>query len=138
MAVTRCVLVDDDPEFISFARVCLWRLCPELEIVTFSSAVEALRFLVGHPTDLLITDFKMPYVNGLELTQEVRANECELDIPIVVTSGADIEAEALAKGANIFVRKCDLLARLGSILERFNLIHLATGYRGSGHPEQSP
>lgn len=137
MPVLRCILVDDDPEFISFARVCLWRLCPQLEIITFSAAAEALRFLLGHQTDLLITDFRMPQIDGLELTQEVRAREGPAT-PIIVMSGDEMEAEALAKGANVFVRKCDLLARLRSILEDFDLIRPAQGHCESGLSQKSP
>jgi CheY-like chemotaxis protein len=117
-----CVLVDDDPDFISFVRVCLWRVCPGLEIQTFSSGAEALGFMIRHHADLLLTDFRMPGLDGLGLTREVRAAGSERDVPIVIMSGDDIESAALASGADVFVPKNDLMSRLTGLLQRFGVV----------------
>jgi CheY-like chemotaxis protein len=113
----RCTLVDDDPDFISIVRIWLWRLHAQLEIVAFASAADAMRFLASHRVDLLITDFKMPGANGLELVHDIRAREADRHLPIIVMSGEDIEPEALAAGADAFVSKRDLHVRLGPTLE---------------------
>lgn len=128
MAVApRCVLVDDDPDFLSFVRVCLWRICPRLEIAAFFSGVEALADIAVNRADLLLTDFKMPGLNGLELTREVRASSRSKQLPIVVMSGDDIEEAALRAGANLFLPKDDLTGLLAAVLERFGLIAKAGG-----------
>lgn len=101
--VPRCVLVDDDPDYMGFVRLCLARLCPRLEIVAFSSSLEALGYLRRHHADLLITDFRMPFLDGLRLTSTVR--KVDGDVPIIMMSGDEVAAEALAKGANVFVPK---------------------------------
>lgn len=126
IAHPRCVLVDDDPDFVSFVRVCLWRVCPNLEIATFATGVDALAFLAQHETDLLITDFRMPMVNGLELTTEVRSSGANWDLPIIIMSEDDIEEKALANGANVFLAKRDLTSRLAAILERFGMCDTTT------------
>lgn len=131
-SVPRCVLVDDDPDFVTFVRVCLRRLCPRLEVVTFPSGVEAIRYLARHHVDLLITDFKMPGLNGLELTREVRAVGHERDLPIVVMSGDEIESDALAHGANAFVPKRDLTTRLVTVLQRFGFLTSQSSHREDG------
>lgn len=113
----QCVLVDDDPDFVTFVRVCLWRICPEMEITAFFSGFEAVGYLAGRHADLLITDFKMPVLDGLELTRRARASDEHL--PIVVMSGDAIETEALASGASEFVPKYDLATRLASAMARF-------------------
>lgn len=121
-SLPRCVLVDDDPDFVTFVRVCLLRLCPRLEVVSFPSGVEAIRYLARHHVDLLITDFRMPGLDGLELTREVRTAGNEKDVPIVVMSGDEIELAALAHGADVFVPKRDLTAQLVAVLQRFGLV----------------
>lgn len=120
-AIPRCVLVDDDPDFVTFVRVCLWRVCPRLEIITFANGAEAIGYLEKNAADLLITDNKLPMVDGLKLTRDVRAMARHRKLPIVVMSGDRIEAEALAHGADVFLSKSDLGPRLASLLARFGI-----------------
>lgn len=112
----RCVLVDDDPDFERFTRLHLEKVCPRLEIVSFCSGLEALGYLTRHQADLLITDFHMPFLDGLRLTRHVRA--ADTHVSIVVMSGEAIETEALATGADAFVLKHELLTHLGALLDR--------------------
>ena len=118
-APPRCVLVDDDPEFMALVRLYLVRVSPRLEIVPFTCSLEAMGFLDRHHADLLITDFRMPLLDGLRLTRHVR--EADSHVPIVVMSGEEIGPQALAQGASAFVPKHDLLACIGEILDRFGL-----------------
>jgi len=50
-----------------------------------SSAEEALAQLDRHPVDLLLTDFAMPQMNGLELAERVRADRP--DLPVLLATG---------------------------------------------------
>ena len=70
-APSRCVLVDGDPEFMALVRLYLVRVSPRLEIVSFSCPLEAMGFLDRHHADLLITDFRMPLLDGLRLTRHL-------------------------------------------------------------------
>lgn len=113
---TRCVLVDDDPDFMGFVCHCLARACPRLEIVAFSSSLEALGYLLRHNVDLLITDFRMPFVDGLRLTATVR--KVDRDVPIIMMSADEVSSEALARGANAFVPKRSIPGGLANAIQR--------------------
>ena len=112
----RCVIVDDDPDFLTLIGIALGRVCPALEVISFHSGLEALGYVNSHHTDLIITDFHMPLLDGLRLTHHVRA--AGKTIPIIVMSGDPIEAQALAMGADIFLPKKDIPGCLKEIIER--------------------
>jgi len=59
----------------------LARLGPDLEVWVANSGAQALELLNGKWFDVLITDYRMPYMNGLELTEAVR--QCHPGIQII-------------------------------------------------------
>ena len=114
------MLVDDDPDVLTLTRVFLLRIWPDLEVVTFSNGLEALAYLVGEPANLVLTDFRMPEMDGLELTSHLRSMENQ--VPVIVMSGNPIEAQALAAGADAFLAKNDIPAKLGEALVSLGLL----------------
>jgi two-component system, response regulator YesN len=117
----QCVLIDDDEDFLTVAHRFLQIILPEFEVVAFFSGVAALDFLVCHRVDLILTDFRMPLLDGLRLTKAVRS--VDRDVPIVIMSHDEIEEQALAHGANAFVLKRRLSSQLGSVLQRLHAPH---------------
>ncbi len=66
----------------------------------------ALEELVGHAQyDLLVVNFELPVLNGLELMERVRTMPHRQCVPIVMMSGTLSEAVARKAGANAFLRK---------------------------------
>ena len=64
--------------------------------------IEALDILVDTPVDLIMTDIHMPEMNGIELTQRIRAGEggrAHTDVPVVGLS-ADVMPERRAACVN--------------------------------------
>jgi CheY-like chemotaxis protein len=62
------------------------------QAITASSGFAALNTLKGCPVDLVLTDFQMPGMNGLDLARRIK--EMPLDMPIVMMtglSGADVD-----------------------------------------------
>lgn len=91
-------------------------------IRTASDGEEALHLMKGWPPDLIITDLRMPNMDGLELCRRVRTQS---RIPIIVLSvkGEEpIKVEALDAGADDYVTKPfsinELLARIRAALRR--------------------
>ena len=74
--------------------------------------------------DLIITDWEMPEMNGIEATKLLKQDELTSDIPIIISTGVMIKPQdlsiALAAGAMDFLRKpvdeTELLARMESAL----------------------
>jgi len=62
------LVVDDVPQILDFFRSVARRLQPPaLALTTFADPREALRAIEERPFDLVITDFRMPHLNGLQL-----------------------------------------------------------------------
>lgn len=101
-------------------RVYIQRIWPDLEVVTFANGLEALAYLLGEPANLVLTDFRMPAMDGLQLTSHLRSMENQ--VPVIVMSGNPIEAQALAAGADVFLLKNDLPAKLGGALRSLGLL----------------
>jgi two-component system chemotaxis response regulator CheY len=78
------------------------------EVRFASDGREALACIGLDPPDLVLVDWKMPVMNGLEFVRAVRADDRLRDVPIMMvtseTSMATV-AEALAAGANEYVMK---------------------------------
>jgi CheY-like chemotaxis protein len=58
------------------------------EVVTASHGVAALERIRARRPALVITDFMMPVMTGLELAQAIRADQDLADLPIILVSGA--------------------------------------------------
>jgi DNA-binding NtrC family response regulator len=86
-------------------------LCEVLKVYGYrvtavGNGVSALEKLKGHNYDLVISDFRMPGLNGLELLREV--NEKEIAVPVIITSGygtVEYAVEAMKLGAFDFILK---------------------------------
>lgn len=92
----RVVLVDDESVSLRFLRNYINSYFPNLEIMAeFETGIDALNFLRDNTVDLLITDVKMPIMNGVELAKCVR--RMSKDVHIIIVSGyAEFD---FAKGA---------------------------------------
>jgi YesN/AraC family two-component response regulator len=115
-APARCVVVDDNPDFLTFTLHILKPLCCGAEVIGFDSAIEALDFLRTNPVQLIVTDFRMPFVNGIRLITAVRL--VDRHVRIVMMSGEDLEFAAMNAGANAFILKPTLVRGLGQLLDR--------------------
>lgn len=82
------LLVDDDPIVLQLESLIFRQA--DFHVLEADGPTEALRLATTHATiDLLVTDFAMPEINGLELTRRIR--KLHPNIPVLVVSGS-IEA----------------------------------------------
>lgn len=113
----KIVIVDDDVQ----VRESLHGFIAEsgYEAYGFDNACEALLFLVDQDVDLVLTDIRMPGMDGMELLE--RALAVKPDIPIIlITAFADIDltVTAIKKGAFDFIFKPYDPAHLLKALEK--------------------
>ncbi|MBA3439602.1 MAG: response regulator [Pyrinomonadaceae bacterium] len=59
----------------------------------------------GKQYDLLILDNQLPHASGLTLVRSARTSFKHRDTPIIMFTASDCKHEALAAGANIFLKK---------------------------------
>jgi DNA-binding NtrC family response regulator len=76
------------------------------EITVCASAVEGLEKISGHSFDMIITDLKMPQMDGLRFLDELRKKGAEIPV-IVMTAYASIKTavDAMRKGAFDYIQK---------------------------------
>ncbi len=99
----RILLVDDNAHGLSARRTVLEELGHR--IGTASSGVEALEQFAHHKFDLVVTDYKMPRMDGLELISRLRKQAPEL--PIILISGY-VDSLGLSEGrtgADVVIQK---------------------------------
>jgi CheY-like chemotaxis protein len=78
------LIVDDDVDVLMTLSDSLQDLIPGVRIYPAESAAEALHYLSNHTVDLLITDYKMPDLTGLELIETMRQSKA---IPAILMTG---------------------------------------------------
>lgn len=120
-----CVLVDDDPDFRELEKHYLAESCPGIHIVDFAGAAEALAYLKRHDVDLVISDYRMPIMTGLDLTTAIRRFAPHLPI-LVVSEESDIGPRALVAGATVFMPKGVFRKNHRAILDELALSAAAT------------
>ncbi len=120
-------LVDDSPLERELARRVL---SEEYAVEVFDDGPPVLeRLAAGERPDVLVLDWHMPQMSGLEVCRFLRQQYDEASLPILVltaTGGQDDLLEGLSAGANDFVTKsfdpAELRARVGT-LARAKLLH---------------
>ena len=88
--ILSCIAVDDEP--LALGLVCAFiEKTPFLTLEgRFSSAVEALQYLLQHPADLIFLDIQMPDLTGLELARVLeRSHRGQQETRIVFTTAFD-------------------------------------------------
>lgn len=114
------LVVDDEPQITRVLKTTL--SSQGYGIRTASDGEEALQAMNEWPPDLIVTDLRMPNMDGLDLCREVRKTS---QVPIIVLSvkGEDsIKVQALDAGADDYVTKpfsmTELTARIRAALRR--------------------
>jgi two-component system, OmpR family, response regulator VicR len=84
----RILLVDDDYATLEVSRMVLERHGFEVKLA--SNGEEALYLAQAEPPDLVITDFMMPIMNGVELAAGLRQHPALQRVPVVLVSGSQL------------------------------------------------
>lgn len=104
----RVVIVDDQFTGRRILRELLVNLGQGLEVVDYSDPQKALADVRNSLPDLIVTDYRMPGMNGTQFIRAVRALPGGRDVPIVVVTVLDdrkVRYEALEAGATDFISR---------------------------------
>lgn len=87
------LIVDDEFHIVSALSVKFRN--SNYEVITASNGSEALEKVRESKPDLVITDYQMPIMNGVELVKSLRADPETWEIPIIMLTarGQDIAGE---------------------------------------------
>ncbi len=103
---SKLLILDDEPDFLEVCRQLLAGLPSQPEVFTANSGSRALALLESEPFSLLLTDLRMPKMDGFQVLAIVRRRFPLLRI-VVMTGLAEeqFRARAYALGIDLFVEK---------------------------------
>jgi len=101
----RILVVDDEPNMLRLLKTILMDKTG-YEVTTTNNPLEVSKLLQESHYDLVVTDLKMPLVDGIDLIGIVKNIDANMPI-IVITAYGTIETaeEAIQKGAYDFITK---------------------------------
>ncbi len=118
------LVVDDSATFRQLLCLSLQRVdgISKGDITEASDGAEALDKVKSHSFDLVLTDLRMPKMDGLEFVRQVRTELQRQDLPIIIisTKGADQDIElGMSLGASGYLSKPISMARLKELVMSF-------------------
>lgn len=117
------LIVDDKP---TIAKVVSVYLAQDFNFTYFDSPIKAITWLhEGHMPHLIITDLRMPEMNGSDFLKYIKNNELFRHIPVIILSSEDSSSERirlLSSGADDYIVKpfnpLELKIRVNKILQQ--------------------
>ncbi|EYF04782.1 Serine/threonine kinase [Chondromyces apiculatus DSM 436] len=89
----RVIVADDSPDFRSLVAMVLEAALPRAEVISVPDGQAALEVIQEKPPALAVVDLDMPGMDGIALTEAVRALPTGGDFPIIVATGSGGAAE---------------------------------------------
>lgn len=120
--MAKILVVDDDQKLLNMVRRTL--VYEGFEVVTATNGHEALAQLQAEQPDLIILDWLMPELDGIQVATRLRSADDEIPILMLTARGAvEDRVTGLNSGADDYLVKpfapSELLARLRALLRRF-------------------
>lgn len=122
------MLVDDEPNLLRAVEACLQ--AEGYEVMAARSAKEALMRIATHVPDLIVTDIRMPGMDGFELARHLHQTPATSLIPVVfLTAKGEMSdrVKGFRSGIDAYLTKPfepeELLAAIEGILQRVKRTH---------------
>ncbi|MEW5722741.1 MAG: response regulator [Thermodesulfobacteriota bacterium] len=117
----RILIVDDEVDMLTLLRMII-RNNTDYEVETTNSPSEAIKLFKDKDFDLVITDLKMPGLDGLDIFEEFKGLKAHVPVIIITAYGSPETAEdALRLGVTEFItkpfRKDGILFAINRVLE---------------------
>lgn len=120
------MVVDDEPDMLTMLQLILEKKCNCTVLTAVSGAIAVELLQHNHP-DVVVSDIKMPDLDGLELLKIIRQHDPSISVVIMTGYGTiDMAVQALKNGAYDFLEKPfdkDQIVRVvNNCLERTSLL----------------
>lgn len=120
----KVLVIDDERLNIQLIVEILQKLEYDCDIISTSNSTLAVKIALEAKPTIIITDWEMPMMNGIEIITELKKNKQTNDIPIIMATVVKLTSQdlklALETGAFDFIRKpideVELIARISSAL----------------------
>jgi two-component system NtrC family response regulator len=98
------LIVDDEKNYLLVLSAVLEE--EGYEVLATASSLEALEIQKASDVDLVLTDMKMPGMDGIELLEQIKTRDPELPVIMMTAHGTvDKAVEAMQKGAYSYILK---------------------------------
>ena len=91
MAGKKVLVVDDEVHIIHVVAIKLRN--NDFDVITATNGSEAFELACREKPDIVVTDFQMPVMTGLELVQKMRQDEGTKDIPVIMLTARSFAIE---------------------------------------------
>ena len=106
MTASRVLVVDDDPALLQALPAALRIRMAALTVDTADSAAAALDRIAATDYDAIVTDIKMPGMDGVALLSEIRTRRPDTPVLMITGHGGHaLAVQALRGGADDFIQK---------------------------------
>lgn len=123
MAENTILIIEDDVAVREMARFVLEEA--DFNVTEAGDAQEAHHSLTDHPPALILLDWMLPGVSGLELARQLKRDFATREIPIIILTARgeeDDKVRGLESGADDYITKPfsprELVARIKAVLRR--------------------
>jgi DNA-binding response OmpR family regulator len=125
MKTVRVLVVEDNPLVMDLIKTGLDAHC---ELLTVSDGADALLKVIDDPPDMIISDYKMPGMDGRQLFEKLRGRERTRGIPFIfIASRSDVEEKIrpMVEGVEDFIVKPfylkEFVRRAKKVIDRLHL-----------------
>jgi len=133
MANYKILIVDDLIENLQIIYSIISEYLPDYEVLQTNNPENVINIATKARPNLIITDWDMPQISGIDLIKSLKDNVMTKNIPIIMVTGVMLTNEnlkiALDSGAIDYIRKpiepIELIARINSailLIEYYNQI----------------
>jgi two-component system, response regulator len=124
VSVPKLVVIEDNPDYQDLIVLAIEREMTGVSAVYFKDGSSALAFLMSesvikNPPSVIITDLRLPNIDGRDITSAMRKHPKLSGIPVVVLSTSDLERDRqslLSSGANAYFTKPHTFTGLRAII----------------------
>ncbi len=126
----KTVLIVDDEETLTWSMAkSLLKDRDKYEVLIANNGREAIRILERNKVDLVISDIRMPDINGLDLLVKIRKEHPQTKVIIMTAYGSsDVQKEASRRGSLFYIEKPFEISDIRKII--INLIGKKKGFQG--------
>ena len=108
------LVVDDDPHLLTIAEEFLGRE-DGFEVETAENALDACRTIREGTVDCVVSDYRMPAIDGMDLLETIRETEAVPFVMFTNKGSPELEARVKAVGDAVYLCK-------GLGLERYEML----------------
>ena len=111
----KVLIIDDDRSLLRQLRVRLEKR-EKVEVITCDCGKQGLEQALEHDFDLIILDWMLPDIQGIDVLEALKANSVTRDIPVLMLTGRNKIGEvedAFEQGAEGYLTKPCELQKLG-------------------------